>query len=516
MPGRRHSSAPPPACPLRDHSGSSVRRYGTRKTRGLTYARFRCAPAGEDPHIFQLPLDANGAVQRDTYLPPEPCLEHPGSRVVRAGTYESGGTQRQRYRCLPADGSPGHRFTPLLPRERVHDGQRCELCTEHVGVHRGETTAGRGHRASTTLVARALQRLARGESYGSVSVWARNQLSGDRVLAQPPTPQSAWRLAADWVEVFSPVLWAPFDEQQRAAAAERRRNGEPLVVVIDDTPIFAKQGSIGGGRQRFALLALAEVDLSAPAGRETSLRLLRAFATHDEDAYRLLFDELGYIPDFIVSDGASGIISAVRSLRRQHPERQIGWAISAHHIRDMAQDNIARSIKAFPGFQPGALLDDATSLRFVRSREAFDAWWEAMWRRMDSQNLPANLRWRRWQGQYKPLIEDGLTELDAWPGVPRSTGALEALIEREVEPTLTVRAQGFGNLIRTNALLDLVTLRLAGKIDRTGPVAEQLRQDVRANGGYAARVRDITDKGAYRSLLDPDVVEKLAKKRGLS
>ena len=482
----------------------------------MTYARYRCSPPGEKPHMFALALDESGAPQREHYLPPEPCLEHRGSRVVRAGTYESGGTSRQRYRCIPADGSPPHRFTPLLPRERVHGGKRCELCTEHVGVHRGETTAGRGLRASTPLVARALLRLARGESYGSVSVWAREELGEPAARASKRTPQSAWRLAADWTEVFSPVLWAPFDAERREKALARRANGEPLVVVIDDTPIFAKQGSIGGGKQRFSLLALAEVDLSLPESRQTSIRLLRAFATHDEPAYLLLLDELGYVPDFVISDAGSGIRAAVRALRERNPESDIGWGISANHIRDMAQDNIARSLKAFPAFQPGALLDDVASLRFVRSRQAFDTWWAAMWRRMDAQGLPPNLRWRQWRDQVKPHIDASLTELDAWPGMPRSTGALEALVEREVEPLLASRAQGFGNLLRTNALLDLVTLRLAGKLDRTGPVAEQLRRDVRANRGYAARVRDVTDRSVYRSLLDPDLVDKLAKKHGLA
>lgn len=48
--------------------------------------------------------------------PPPDCPEHVGARVVRAGTYPSGGSRRQRYQCHPADGSKPHQFTPPLSR----------------------------------------------------------------------------------------------------------------------------------------------------------------------------------------------------------------------------------------------------------------------------------------------------------------------------------------------------------------------------------------------------------------
>ena len=45
-------------------------------------------------------------------------------------------------------------------------------------------------------------------------------------------PQSAWRLAADWTEVFSPVLWALFDAEQREKALTRRAHDKPAYLLL--------------------------------------------------------------------------------------------------------------------------------------------------------------------------------------------------------------------------------------------------------------------------------------------
>ncbi len=73
---------------------------------------------------------------------------------------------------------------------------------------------------------------------------------------------------------------------------------------------------------------------------------------------------------------------------------------------------------------------------------------------------------------------------------------------------LARRAQGFGNLERTNRLLDLAVLRANGQMSAAA-VADRPRTDARQHGGYASPVRRILDPGAYRSLLDKDLMGDL-------
>src|SRR5690606_1651001 len=60
----------------------------------------------------------------------------------------------------------------------------------------------------------------------------------------------------------------------------------------------------------FFILVAAETNWST-AGPTTRLRLARAMAKSNTPAWRLVFDELGYAPDFIVADAGTGITSAV-------------------------------------------------------------------------------------------------------------------------------------------------------------------------------------------------------------
>jgi hypothetical protein len=82
------------------------------------------------------------------------------------------------------------------------------------------------------------------------------------------------------------------------------------------------------------------------------------------------------------------------------------------------------------------------------------------------------------------------------------------------------RGRGFGNLVRTNQLLDLFVLRANGYFDDRPRVIEALRRDAvegdPANAGFAPPVRTLTDPGLDRSLLDESVVARLVTQRGLA
>ena len=105
------------------------------------------------------------------------------------------------------------------------------------------------------------------------------------------------------------------------------------------------------------------------------------------------------------------------------------------------------------------------------------------------------------------------------PDVPRSTGALENLFSGYVKASIKPRSRGFGNLIRTNQLLDLFVLRANDYFDDHARVVRVLRKDSvegdPLHPGFAPPVRAITDSGLDRSLLDDSVVSVLIKKRWL-
>jgi hypothetical protein len=160
---------------------------------------------------------------------------------------------------------------------------------------------------------------------------------GDPRQARGKNPRSAeshdvWHIAADWTEAFAPVLFEPVEQQLRERTrAERVRLDAlreadkvldgPQVLLLDDVPVYGRDRG-GSGRSRrddgFFLLMAAEVKWGAPSdhpaecrSRRLRLRLVRAMPKSNAAASRLLLDELGYHPDFVVADTGTGIGRAV-------------------------------------------------------------------------------------------------------------------------------------------------------------------------------------------------------------
>jgi hypothetical protein len=210
---------------------------GVYETRSGMRRRYKCTPPVGDPHRFSVVVTSRGNIARG-WSPPPQCPDHPGSRVVRNGVYgKSTAKPRQRYLCRPVDGSAAHSFTPVLARDHVHDGhERCDHCDEHRGVHHGETTAAWRHSWNTRVVAEALERLSRGDSYAEVSRWARRRtgtdakrvrrVERDGALAEADRSDAArvrrngWHTAADWTEAFAPVIFEQVSETLRAVASQ--------------------------------------------------------------------------------------------------------------------------------------------------------------------------------------------------------------------------------------------------------------------------------------------------------
>lgn len=519
------------ACSRPGHASSFIRRNGTQKRSGTTYQRYQCQPLnGDDPHSFQVPIVGEEVLQPAPPAPPERCEIHPSSRVRRDGkTKTRRGVERQRYLCFPKNGDEPHRFTPALSRLVVNHGDTCPECATLRAVTRGDTNAARGHKFTTRIVAQALARLANGDSYGATSVWAKRQMELNHrhgSAKEPPAVapvkarKNSWRLSADWVEAFSPVLFDPWASSARREVHEilsgPTKDRQAVALLLDDIPIFVKSASGSSQRERFSVIAASESFIDRDTGqRVTRLRLLRAFADHSADAYKLVMAELGYVPDIVMADGGRGIGAATRWLSDANPDKPFLTSLSAYHLRQQLLRQLATLTREY-GFQPGDLASRLENWSFIESTFSWTTWWNNYETRLTSQDLPKTAWPTRWIDKTKPIVDAQMPVLDEHRVLPRSTGALESMLFHVVKPSLSGRALGFGNLERTNRLLDLMTLNANGEFDDLSKVTAALASDARKHGGYVPPVRSITDVRMTRSLLDDTVPSKLAKAKGLS
>ena len=150
----RPKSTPKVECP--DHPGTLLHSIGVRTTKaGSRRRRYRCAPTGSPVHTFTVvETDRSRRLVPITEQSPS-CPDHPGSKVVRAGTYGTkSGVRRQRYRCSGLGEGRSHVFTPTLPRAHVHRGKEsCAVCSVPTGVHHGDKAFARRHPRLTLLSA---------------------------------------------------------------------------------------------------------------------------------------------------------------------------------------------------------------------------------------------------------------------------------------------------------------------------------------------------------------------------
>ena len=159
---------------------------------------------------------------RATAVCPRP--EHTGSRVRFDGRHGPSGHRRQRYRCVPNNGDPPHRFTEPLPREESWQDD-CELCERDVHFHEGPHAA-RKYQFVARGIAEALGMVGAGSTYRDAALVARERAKRLRVAPDgEPRFSRHGSLVMDWVEVFAPgrirALPPASLAGQRVAAAGR-------------------------------------------------------------------------------------------------------------------------------------------------------------------------------------------------------------------------------------------------------------------------------------------------------
>lgn len=357
--------------------------------------------------------------------------------------------------------------------------------------------------------------------------------------------KNVWHIAADWCEVFGPVIWQPLsDRLHDRALAERARldalkaAGQPLVrpqvLLIDDMPVYGRDaGAVSRSRRGsgFFLLVAAEVEWHAPDPFDaqqlpvptTSLRLVRAFARSNAPAWRLLFDELGYTPDFVVADAGTGQYSAVRQHYPTSAFIPSVWHVQ-NAIRTVLRDVPAARLDAITGrtYVP-ALVEHLRLLHrgspALTDKAGLTDWWDRLLTWAQTNHVPTEgLRNRR--KMYEQRMADALPMMAAHPEVPISTGGLETVQRRVLEPVLAGRRWVFGNVERTNTLLDLAVARELGAFDDLTHVAGQLRIDATGANGWAPPLRAVADPGGtklrYSSLRDTALLRDLVAARGLT
>jgi hypothetical protein len=358
---------------------------------------------------------------------------------------------------------------------------------------------------------------------------------------------NAWHIAAGWTEAFAPVVFDPRERTLRAhALAERARldalraAGQPLdqpqVLLLDDVPVYGRDRA-GSGRSRrddgFYLLVAAELAWPSAGPADTSagtadahlrLRLVRAMPKSNAAAWRLLLDELGYHPDFVVADAGTGIGRAVGD--HFDPARTV-FVPSLWHVATAVRNGLASTRGALVPV-PGGGREPLPELRRHLARLARDraivsvaawtTWWDELEHICVVHRLPLD-RVRQRRRNYEMPFATAITALVGHPAVPVSTGGLETLIARQVKPLLAMRRTSFANLERTNLLFDLVIAREHGVFDDVNDVVRHLREDATAHGGWTVPLRALADprpdRGRYSSLRDSLLITELAEKRGL-
>lgn len=555
-------------CPEPAHADGRLQSRGTRQAKTGTWSRLRCIRPDGSRHNFQVLVTPSSTALTTLHRPP-PCPDHVGSKVIRHGSFGQGAQAKQRYHCTPGDGSKPHTFTPPLTRRTVEVGtEACNTCDELLSPHRGELTGARHTPWNLKTYAKALNDLSIGSSYAAVSLAMREQRGvaaahlaaehgidvtlpeGSSGSSTSKEGRNAWHLAADLVEQYAPLLFTEaIGPVQQREARQRARNDEalaadpdaslaaPLTFLLDEMPVYIGRRNARGRYQLtgWSVLVVAEVrwkpspDPMTLPTRQTRLRLVRAYPRGNEQAWRLVLDELGVRPDYIVADCGSAILKAID---QHYPAGTVGFVPSLFHVHRGVRDGLTK----LPGLSQKVQGRDVLVPELAKyldlltrdellSHSASDwaTWWDDLIAATAALGAPVTKLVEQ-RKIFEPRVAAALPLLLRQPQLPASNAGVEARIRHLLEPFLENRKQMYRNLARTNLLCDLAVCQdqgLFGDLDR---IARLIRDSNEAHGGWAPAPRRLDDaqppeladgsRGTlYSSLLSPLLLPALADKR---
>src|SRR5712691_116475 len=371
--------------------------------------------------------------------PAPPCPRHPGATVWFDGEYGAPTRRRQRYRCLPADGEPPHRFSEPLPRQGARTGAE------------GAATP-RLFTYTASEIATALVAVGEGMSY---------RAAARRVKGRLPDGNSV----ADWVEVFAPVLFARFAE-----------TSWPRVVALDSLP-FRTQSRDASGRllpqeipafQILGALGLATED-------EPRLVALQAFPGaypgRAQDLWEEFLRSLDGTPAQVVCDPDPDLVAAIDKVWRPAPVTFLCHSHLRKHLLEVLRDE-------------GVLSGDPLANAGERAFDGLAAWSEFL-----EFHRPRRLRkLERWVDRYDERIAWQLVNAEGSETTTDALGQKLGLLHER----LSGRRGNLRNRERTNRLLMLVQLGLNGLADEAR-YARAIEEELLPRGGRADRRRAILD-----------------------
>ena len=433
--------------------------------------------------------------------------------MVRAGTYGRPGARRQLWWCRPS-GEPAHRFSERLPRALLDgEGHSCPSCETTVASFEGPQHP-RQYEYAARLVAETLVRVGSGTSYRHASRAARAAV-GPAVrkwAARSVKFGANGQLAGDWVAAFSPVVTGPVFEAE----------SWPRVVALDE---FGFLSTVSQGRRRAKSQAMWTVWGAYAAQGHGPGQLFRLGVSGKLNATAAA-DWLRSIPgrpEYVVCDGTKLWPKAVALAWPQVVDEVTGEVLEEtpklmpceYHLRQKMEEQL-RASRLLPPRDAGQWRaprqpqtvgrthlrvaaqqpDDATQTVRLRDytdpdqhplviacRRAFwdvEKWDETYQLALKWQALPlatwmVKHRWMREVLATRPLE------------VPRSIGGLEAQLTR-VRTLLRDRSRLFRNQVRTQRLLDLMTLHLRTE-DQVDDYATRIREHLDANHGTGPKQR---------------------------
>jgi hypothetical protein len=355
-------------------------------------------------------------------------------------------------------------------------------------VHEGPPLP-RTFRFSVRAIADALVDVGSGMSYRDAARRVRRR-SGWGIAGPGPVPlvSDEWQVVADWVEVFAPVVAAPFQPTRW-----------PDVVLLDHLPFHIRDWDEERGKPRpSGQLAFCVFGALGYVGGAPMLWRLEAFPSSSAANWETFLDRLpGTRNEVVLSDNGTGSRPAPKSCS---PTTARGWsARSRRRGHDRATPRrrsisctwhlthqLALILKRYRLDHPALPIQQALKTAFWDTTQ-----WDAFADLAAQQHLVPLDRWLA-------RLHTRVAAQVAADQQPQTVGALEQKL-RVVKRALEERRRTFRNRERMNRLLLLVQMRASG-LDDARVYARLIRQYLAARNGVADQRHAILDAGGVSSL----------------
>lgn len=409
---------------------------------------------------------------------------HVGSRVVRGGLYGRA-TKRQQYLCDPLDGSPPHRFAPLLPRLITPEG-RCVECENPFHEHEGPQTV-RSFEFPARTVAQALLQVASGTTYTRAAKAVRDH-------SRAPSSVSG-QLVADWVEAFAPVLWDQLGPQTL-----------PPYLVVDAWRVMVRDwraagvtwpipmGAVVDHKAAFTVVAITGAEYLR--GPQKPVLLQAIPGGMDLTKWVQALTALPGRPVSLTADGEAPIAAAAAHLWPLNPttgEAAVQFLNCLEHLKQRFKKSAPNHLRV-----PNTADDRAAAAALWAALDGSTrdpGSWVAFVRHVTNLNEPTLNTWLQFNNRAQQV---GI-QLNMDRGYPQSNSAAEAEL-RWLKGQWAGRQASYRNEARTNLLLKLVTLHRRGT-DDVREWSRIIRSVTGSHGGTSpTRLRIICDTYGAPSL----------------